>query len=53
MGRAEIQKVSSLLRQVLIHLLKMAVMPESPSRAHFWKKPSRSRQTPNWHSCPG
>ena len=35
MGRAEISKVSSLLRQVLIHLLKMAMEPSSLSQSHW------------------
>jgi hypothetical protein len=35
MGRAEVSKVSSLLRQVLIHLLKMAIEPDSLSQRHW------------------
>ena len=35
MGRSEISKVSSLLRQVLIHLLKLVTEPDSPSREHW------------------
>ena len=35
MGRAEISKVSSLLLQVLIHLLKMVVEPDSLSQRHW------------------
>ncbi|MDB5652774.1 MAG: hypothetical protein JWQ94_387 [Tardiphaga sp.] len=34
-GRAEISTVSSLLRQVLIHLLKMAIEPGNPSQGHW------------------
>ena len=35
MGRAELNKVSSLLTQVLVHLLKLAADPQSPARAHW------------------
>ena len=35
MGSAELNKVSSLLRQTLIHLLKLAILPDSPSREHW------------------
>jgi hypothetical protein len=35
MGRSEVSKVSSLLRQVLIHLLKMAIEPDSLSQRHW------------------
>ena len=35
MGRSEVSKVSSLLRQVLIHLLKLVTEPDSPSREHW------------------
>ena len=35
MGGAQISKVSSLLRQVLIHLLKLVSEPDSPSREHW------------------
>ena len=34
-GRAEVSNVSSLLRQVLIHLLKMAIEPGSVSKVHW------------------
>ena len=34
-GRAEVSNVSSLLRQVLIHLLKMAIEPDSVSKGHW------------------
>lgn len=34
-GRAEISKASSLLRQVLIHLLKMAIEPDRMSQRHW------------------
>lgn len=35
LGRSEINKVSSLLRQVLLHLLKLVTEPDSPSREHW------------------
>ena len=35
MGRSEINRVSSLLRQILIHLLKLATEPDSSSREHW------------------
>jgi hypothetical protein len=35
MGRAEILEISSLLRQTVLHLLKMAIHPDSQA-AHHW-----------------
>lgn len=35
MGRAEIKEISSLLRQTLAHLVKIAFDPEAPSVAHW------------------
>ena len=35
MGRAEIKEISSLLRQTLVHLVKIAFDPEAPSVAHW------------------
>lgn len=35
MGRAEINEISSLLRQTLVHLVKIAFDPEAPSVAHW------------------
>ena len=35
MGRAELKEISSLLRQTLTHLIKIAVDRESPSVAHW------------------
>src|SRR4051812_29713264 len=35
MGRAEILRISSLLRQTILHLLKMAIDPDSQA-AHHW-----------------
>ena len=35
MGRSEISKLSSLPRQVLIHLLKLVTEPDSSSREHW------------------
>ena len=35
MGRSELNKASSLLRQALVHLLKLAILPDSPSREHW------------------
>ena len=35
MGRAEIKEISSLLRQTLTHVIKIAVDPESQSVAHW------------------
>tara|TARA_R100001086_G_scaffold97214_1_gene48367 strand:+ start:1716 stop:2264 length:549 start_codon:yes stop_codon:yes gene_type:complete len=35
MGRAEIKEISSLLRQTLVHLVKIACDPEAPSVAHW------------------
>ena len=34
-GRGEIREVSSLPRQVLMHLLKLAILPDSASRQHW------------------
>jgi Domain of unknown function DUF29 len=36
MGRAEILAISSLLRQTLIHLLKLAIEPDSQSASHWF-----------------
>jgi hypothetical protein len=36
MGRAEIPAISSLLRQTVIHLLKLAIEPDSPSVDHWF-----------------
>jgi hypothetical protein len=36
MGRAEILAISSLLRQTVIHLLKLAIEPDSPSVDHWF-----------------
>jgi len=36
MGRAEILKVTSLLRQTLVHLLKMAIDPDNRSAGHWF-----------------
>jgi hypothetical protein len=36
MGRAEILAISSLLRQTIIHLLKLAIQPDSPSATHWF-----------------
>jgi hypothetical protein len=36
MGRAEILKVSSLLRQTLVHLLKMAIDPDNRAASHWF-----------------
>lgn len=36
MGRAEILAISSLLRQTIIHLLKLAIVPDSPSASHWF-----------------
>lgn len=35
MGRAEIKEISSLLRQTLVHLVKIAFDPEAPAVAHW------------------
>ena len=35
MGRAELNKVASLMVQVLVHLLRLAIEPEAPARAHW------------------
>ena len=35
MGRAELNKVASLLVQVLVHLVKLALEPETPARGHW------------------
>ncbi|MBI5164930.1 MAG: DUF29 domain-containing protein [Magnetospirillum sp.] len=35
MGRAELNKVASLLTQVLTHLLKLAIDPAAPAREHW------------------
>jgi hypothetical protein len=35
MGRAEIKEISSLLRQTLVHLVKIAFASEAPSVAHW------------------
>ncbi|MAU94574.1 MAG: hypothetical protein CMP81_01610 [Fulvimarina sp.] len=35
MGRAEIKEISTLLRQTLVHLVKIAFDPEAPSVAHW------------------
>ncbi|WP_102958939.1 DUF29 domain-containing protein [Mangrovicella endophytica] len=35
LGRAEIKEVSSLLRQTLVHLVKIAFDPDAPSVAHW------------------
>ena len=36
MGRAEILAISSLLRRTVIHLLKLAIEPDSPSVDHWF-----------------
>lgn len=38
MGRAEILKVSSLLRQTLVHLLKMAIDPDNRAVSHWFSE---------------
>ncbi len=35
MGRAEIREISSLLRQTLVHVVKIAFDPEAPSVVHW------------------
>ena len=35
MGRSEVREVSSLIRQILIHLVKLVSVPDSPSRMHW------------------
>lgn len=35
LGRAEIKEISSLLRQTLVQLIKLAFAPEAPSAAHW------------------
>lgn len=36
MGRSEIREVSNLLRQTLVHLLKIAIDPEASARMHWF-----------------
>lgn len=36
MGRSEIREVSNLLRQTLVHLLKIAIDPEASARVHWF-----------------
>ncbi|RAI41681.1 DUF29 domain-containing protein [Rhodoplanes roseus] len=36
MGRSEIREVSNLLRQTLLHLLKIAIDPDAPSAMHWF-----------------
>lgn len=35
-GHAEVLAISSLLRQTIIHLLKLAIVPDSPSAPHWF-----------------
>ena len=53
MGRAEIAKVSSLLSQVLIHLLKMAIEPDSLSQRHWVSEVLTFQADAVWAFTPG
>ena len=52
-GRAEVSKVASLLRQVLIHLLKMAIEPDSLSRKHWVSEVVTFQADAVWAFTPG
>ena len=52
MGRAEIKDISSLFRQTLVHLVKIAFDPEAPPAAHWVGRPPGFRAMPFWHTPP-